>query len=161
MGTHTSLAVCTLAVNWTLTLLAFLAVIYNCWHKFACLSMRIGPDDILIVLSFVIGTVLVSLSTWTILDEGQGEHQQDVSANQLEKAAKSLLVSEALWTLVTGLLRTAACLLIYRIFCVSTQTRRIAIAIMALSAALAAASIIQIFLICRLFSGLRVYRNAP
>lgn len=65
---------------------------------------------------------------------------------------QSLLVAEALWTLVTGLLRIAACLLAHSSFSPSNFARRTAVAIMALSAGLAAASIIQIFVICRPFA---------
>lgn len=88
MQEYTSLALCTLAVNWTLTLLAFLAVLAICWFRFTFLGTIIRPDDILILAAFLISTILVSLSTWAIVDEGQGSHQKDVSASQLETAAK-------------------------------------------------------------------------
>lgn len=65
---------------------------------------------------------------------------------------QSLLVAEALWSLVTGLLRIAACLLAYKSFSLSKFARHTAITIMVLSAGLAAASTIQIFLICRPFA---------
>jgi hypothetical protein len=65
---------------------------------------------------------------------------------------QSLLVAEALWTLVTGLLRIIASLLAYRIFRVSKLARSTTVTIMALSAGRAAASTVQIFLICRPFS---------
>lgn len=67
---------------------------------------------------------------------------------------QSILVSEALWTLVTGLLRVAASLLM-RSLTKGTHDRvvhRSAIGIMVLSVALATASIIQIFLICQPFA---------
>ncbi|KAI7778024.1 hypothetical protein LA080_002661 [Diaporthe eres] len=154
MHEFTSLAVCTLSVNWTLTFLAFLAVLAICWSRFYFLVIITRPDDILVLVAFLISAVLVSLSTWAIVDEGQGKHQQDVSASHLEIAAKSILVSEALWTLVTGLLRIAASLLM-RSLTKGTHDRvvhRSAIGIMVLSAALATASIIQIFLICQPFA---------
>lgn len=66
--------------------------------------------------------------------------------------AQSVLVSEALWTLVTGLLRITAGLFICRIFRPPRLARRITIGIMVLSAALSLASIIQIFLICQPFA---------
>lgn len=65
---------------------------------------------------------------------------------------QSLLVAEALWTLVTGLLRIAACLLAHNIFTPSKFARFTTVAIMTVSAGLAAASIIQMFLICRPFA---------
>lgn len=177
MRTLTSLALCTLVVNWTLTLLALVAVAVMYWHRLVGMSKPVRPDDVLVLASFVVGAVLVSLSTWNILDEGQAEHQENVSESQLGRAAKvshcelpslfcgplyadtvpaprfqSLLVAEALWTLVTGLLRIAACLLAHHIFSPSNFTHCTTIAIMTLSAGLAVASIIQIFLICRPFA---------
>lgn len=148
MRLYTSLAICTLSVNWTLVLLASLAIVSICLHK----RKRLGADDILISSSFVIGVALVGMQTWAIVDEGQGYHQQDVSESQLAKAAKSLLVGEALWSLVTGLLRVAAGLLVYRIFGLSPKLRLAAVTIMASSAALALASIVQVFLICKPFA---------
>lgn len=65
---------------------------------------------------------------------------------------QSILVAEALWSLVTGLLRIAACFLAHRIFSVSNVARYTTMMIMILSAGLAAASTIQIFLICRPFA---------
>lgn len=88
MRTYTSLALCTLAVNWTLTLLALVAVTVMYWHRLVGLSMPVRPEDILVLASFIVGAVLVSLSTWTILDEGQAEHQENVSESQLGRAAK-------------------------------------------------------------------------
>lgn len=105
MRALTSLALCTLVVNWTLTLLTFLAVSTIYSHRLIGLSMPVRPDDILILVSFIVGTALVSLSTWTILDEGQGEHQQNVPGSQLERAAKAsqawpqgLLYYYLIWT---------------------------------------------------------------
>lgn len=88
MRALTSLALSTLAVNWTLTVLAFMAVTAIYCNRLVGLSMGVQPDDILILVSFVVSVVLVSLSTWTILDEGQAEHQGNVSGSQLELAAK-------------------------------------------------------------------------
>lgn len=88
MRAYTSLALSTLVVNWTLTLLASIAVAAMYCHRLVSLSMSLRPDDILILVSFVVGVVLVSISTWTILDEGQAEHQENVSGSQLELAAK-------------------------------------------------------------------------
>lgn len=88
MRALTSLALSTLVVNWTLTVLAFIAVAAMYCHRLVGLSMAVRPDDILILVSLFVGVVLVSLSTWTILDEGQAEHQENVSGSQLELAAK-------------------------------------------------------------------------
>lgn len=86
MRTYTSLAICTLVVNWTLTLLAFLSLVVI----FAYQQRRshFGLDNTLVLISFVFGTILVALSTWAIVDEGQGQHQQRITDSQLSKAAK-------------------------------------------------------------------------
>lgn len=184
MRVFTSLALCTLIVNWTLTLLAFFAVIVVYWHRHRLASrgqLRVRTDDILLTVSFSVGVVLVSLSTWGILDEGQAEHQYNVSDSHLERAAKvslsldfstqstgsllrghldcadgsgsySLLVAEALWNLVTGLLRIAACLLLHELFSIKKLAGLTTVTIILVSAGLAAASIIQIFLICKPFA---------
>lgn len=65
---------------------------------------------------------------------------------------QSLLVAEALWTLVTGLLCIAASLLALRVFYNSKFAVRTSVTIMVLSAGLGAASAVQIFLICRPFA---------
>lgn len=88
MRVYNSLALCTLVVNWSLTLLAFIAVIVVYCQRLAARSRLDEPDDILLLVSFVVGIVLVSLSTWGILDEGQANHQANVSGSQLERAAK-------------------------------------------------------------------------
>lgn len=93
MHEYTSLALCTLVVNWTLTFLTFLAILAFSWFRFIFSNIRTRPDDILILVAFLISTVLVSLSTWAIVDEGQGKHQQDVPASRLETAAKVCLLS--------------------------------------------------------------------
>lgn len=88
MHEHTSLAICTLVVNWTLTLLALLIVLAVCCFKITSRCQKIRLDEILVLVAFIISLVLVSLSTWAIVDEGQGKHQQDVSTSHLEIAAK-------------------------------------------------------------------------
>ena len=88
MRAYTSLALCTLAVNWTLTILASIAVAVMYCLRFVEPSFSVRPDDALVLVSLVVGVVLVSLSTWAVLDEGQAEHQEAVSGSQLEMAAK-------------------------------------------------------------------------
>lgn len=91
MHEYTSLALCTLVVNWSLTFLAFLAVLAICWFRPTFTALTKKPDDTLVLLAFLISTVLVSLTTWAIVDEGQGKHQEDVPASRLETAAKVCL----------------------------------------------------------------------
>lgn len=64
---------------------------------------------------------------------------------------QSLLVSEALWSIVNGLLRVAAGLMIRRVFVSKTAVVG-AWTIMTMSVFLSLASIMQIFMICRPFA---------
>lgn len=103
MRSLTSLALCTLVVNWTLTLLALVAVAVMYWHRLVGQSMPVRADDALVLASFVVGAVLVSLSTWNILDESEAEHQENVSESQLGRAAKvshGELFLAFLWTVI-------------------------------------------------------------
>lgn len=95
MRVYNSLALCTLVVNWTLTVIALIAMMAMHCHRWRASSIPVRPEDILLLVSFVMGMVLVSLSTWAILDEGQAEHQDSISKSQLEHAAK---VSDSLRT---------------------------------------------------------------
>lgn len=171
MHGYSSLAVCTLVVNWTLTLLAFISIAATCATR-KTRGAKAGLDDILICIALAVGTILVALSTWAIVAEGQAEHQQDLSESQLARAAKvgrlsvisrplllaklwqSILVAEALWSLVTGCLRTAAGLLVFRLWkgIHSTVVPCITLTIIVMSTALATASMLEIFLVCRPFS---------
>lgn len=84
---YTSLAICTLVVNWTLTILALFSMfVIHIFKKRRGMEYRV--DDALVCAAFVVGLVFVMLSTWAIIDEGQGEHQQNVSESQLTRAAK-------------------------------------------------------------------------
>lgn len=83
MPEYTSLAKWTLIVSWTLTALGFLSTSLN-----VLCARKVGVDVALVVASLVLATVLIALSTWAIVDEGQGMHDQDVSSSQLVHLAK-------------------------------------------------------------------------
>ncbi|ROV89875.1 hypothetical protein VPNG_10248 [Cytospora leucostoma] len=151
MQRYTSLAICTLTVNWALTFLGFLTMVavYEYKRKTPG-SFRV--DDFLIFSAFVVGVVLVGLQTWAIVDEGQGQHQQDIPVSQVARAAKSLLVTEALWSIVNGLIRVAAGLSMRRMFSPTGCCRLPGLITMIMSAVLVLASILQVYLICRPFA---------
>lgn len=87
MQNYTTLAICTLVVNWTLSLLAFISVVST--RAFRPAQGNFLPiEEALIYMALVLGVILVSLSTWAIVDEGEGQHQQDILGSQLERAAK-------------------------------------------------------------------------
>lgn len=74
------------------------------------------------------------------------------SVEQSTNAGKSLLVSEALWCVVNGLLRVAAALCIIKFFGVKSHVRKAGIALAVTSAALSLVGILEIFLVCRPFA---------
>ncbi|KAM5457757.1 hypothetical protein McanCB56680_004122 [Microsporum canis] len=146
MPEYTPLAKWTLITSWTLTVLGFLSTALSVF-----VYRKVGFDVALVIVSFILATILVTLSTWAIVDEGQGMHEQDISTAQLDHMAKSLLVSEALWSIVNSLMRIAACLFLRKIFKVCDRFRLLAI-LMLLSGLLAIASVLQVFLMCRPFA---------
>ncbi|KAM5490921.1 hypothetical protein MaudMau93_002329 [Microsporum audouinii] len=136
MSEYTPLAKWTLITSWTLTVLGFLSIALSVF-----VYRKVGFDVALVIASFILTTVLVALSTWAIVDEGQGMHEQDISTAQLDHIAKSLLVSEVLWSIVNSLMRIAACLFLRKIFKVCDRFQLLAIA-----------SVLQVFLMCRPFA---------
>lgn len=86
MKPATNLAYHTLAWSWTVTGLAALAVGFQITSR--RITHNFGVDDGLVVIAWVVGLILVAQTTWAILDEGQGEHQQTLSAGQVSRAAK-------------------------------------------------------------------------
>ena len=87
MPQYTGLAVGTLVTSWTLFFLALFAVGTIFWKPTSSRSTR-TCDDILVLIAFILSTGLIVISTWAIVDEGQGRHQDDVSPTQLELMAK-------------------------------------------------------------------------
>lgn len=83
MSGYTSLAKCTLGISWALTSLGFASTTLP-----VLVLGEFKTDDGLVATSFLLSAALVSLSTWAIVDEGQGSHETDMSATQLEHMAK-------------------------------------------------------------------------
>ncbi|KAK9434884.1 integral membrane protein [Metarhizium brunneum] len=143
MSGYTPLAKCTLGISWALTSLGFAST--------ALPVLMLGEfktDDALVAASFLLSAALVSLSTWAIVDEGQGSHETDMSATQLEHMAKSLLVAEALWSVANSLVRISACLLLGRLLAPIRAARHGLVMLVVLCALLAGASVLQVFLMC-------------
>lgn len=77
----------TIILGWVLTALALLSVVIYIWSK----GVNGTPhrlDDILLYLSFIISLVLMSLTTWAVVVEGQGRHQSAESRSQFDLVAK-------------------------------------------------------------------------
>ena len=78
----------TIVCSWTFTALATLGV---CAQLSEIRHHGLGYvklDDYLIIISFMIALILVSQTTWAILDEGQGKHAEGKSRTQLAMIAK-------------------------------------------------------------------------
>ena len=86
MKLATELARQTIIWSWICTGFAFLMTSLNISARI--LRKVVGADDILIAIALVIGIVLVCQTTWAIVDEGQAEHQEDLSSSQVTLAAK-------------------------------------------------------------------------
>ena len=82
----TKLAYHTLVWSWTVTGLAAIAVIFQTVVGYK--HRALGHNDSLNILACLVGIALVILSTWAIVDEGQAEHQQNLSSSQVALAAK-------------------------------------------------------------------------
>ncbi|KAK8092274.1 uncharacterized protein PG998_015106 [Apiospora kogelbergensis] len=67
---------------------------------------------------------MVSQILWAVTNENEGQHVQDVATSGIDVVAKSLLLSEILWSLVATLIRTAALIMVRRVFCPLGSERR-------------------------------------
>ncbi|KAF2661058.1 hypothetical protein K491DRAFT_754255 [Lophiostoma macrostomum CBS 122681] len=122
-----------------------------------CIGLALaGGNDIvqflsIIIANFLLGLVLACQTTWAVIDEGEAEHQSDLPASMQNSIAKSLLVSEALWTLANTSIRVSALLSISRLFGCMMHTSVWGISFL-VTTLHGLASVLEIFLICRPFS---------
>lgn len=86
MKLSTGLAHHTLAWSWSVTGLAGILLIFQVVirHK----QRSFGVYDALTMVAWGIGVIMVIQTTWAIVDEGQGEHQQNLSTSKVNRAAK-------------------------------------------------------------------------
>ncbi|KAI0164166.1 hypothetical protein GGR57DRAFT_452614 [Xylariaceae sp. FL1272] len=112
---RTTIASTTLILGWVLTILAALSVL---GLVLSCRARKSSQhyDDIFLYLSLVLSVVLMSLTSWAIVTQGQGQHEITESHSQLERVARSLLVNEIFWGVVNTLLRIYAILFLRRVF---------------------------------------------
>ncbi|KAI0117884.1 hypothetical protein GGR51DRAFT_270179 [Nemania sp. FL0031] len=97
----------TIILGWILTTLALVSVILYIWSRG---HLKVSVDDILLYLSFLISLVLMSVTTWAVVVQGQGQHESSESRSQFELVAKSLLINEILWGIVNTFMRVGAIL---------------------------------------------------
>lgn len=74
---YSDIARTTLICSWLFTGLATISItiqILSIHHR-----RMIGIDDYLLFTAYLISVLLVAQTTWAVVDEGQGEHEDDVS----------------------------------------------------------------------------------
>ncbi|KAI1817086.1 hypothetical protein GGS20DRAFT_98066 [Poronia punctata] len=135
----------TLIVGWILTALALASV-----AVFICVkpgSHRV--DDFMLYVSILLSLVLMVVTTWAVVAEGQGRHQPEQPRSHFELVAKSLLVNEILWGLVNSILRVGAILFIRKVFGPGRGMRPATTTLLVVSAAYGIAVVIIPLVICR------------
>ncbi|KAI8952092.1 hypothetical protein F4801DRAFT_541877 [Xylaria longipes] len=137
----------TIILGWVLTALALISVILYIWSKFVDGTPH-RLDEILLYLSFLLSLALMSLTTWAVVVEGQGRHLSAESQSQFELVAKSLLINEILWGIVSTFLRIGAILFIRKIFSVVRSLRVVTTILLVVSVAYAIAVIASSLAIC-------------
>ena len=72
------LAIITITCGWVFTVVAALAVLLLFWSR-RIAGFALGQDDHILLIAFAITIGLVSHTTWAIVDEGLGQHFEDVA----------------------------------------------------------------------------------
>ncbi|PVI03443.1 hypothetical protein DM02DRAFT_251259 [Periconia macrospinosa] len=148
MANLTPLGRTTIIVSWVATTLAFISLALSlASHIHVRRSLAI--TEYLTYAAFLIGVILIAQNTFAILVEGQAEHQTQLRDSQINTLAKSILLHEALWSLVNALIRISACLLILKIFGVVRKLRYCMVPAICLSTLHALACVLDLLLICR------------
>lgn len=83
----TSVGRSTIIAGWTLTTLALLLMLIQIWTRLK-VDIRISAEDYLVCISLLISLGSMSLTTWAVIVQGQGQHMVDESHSQFEMAAK-------------------------------------------------------------------------
>ena len=83
----TPLAKSTIVLSWLFVGLACASTVTMLiWSYMRRIKFRIS--DGCVCAAFVVGILLISLTTWAMVDEGGAKHQQDLSQHQLALVAK-------------------------------------------------------------------------
>jgi hypothetical protein len=78
----------TIVIGWVLTVLALISVALYIWSKTVIMRPFWDVDDVLLYLSLFLSVVLMAVTTWAVVAEGQGRHQPAESRSQFELVAK-------------------------------------------------------------------------
>lgn len=143
-----NIALITIVCSWTFLMIALLSVSILIWFR-RTRNQKLGPDEYLILFAFVTTFAIVAQTTWAIVDEGQDDHEAEVSRTKFALIVRSLIVNQTLWGLVNTLIRLSAVSLIGRIFGASGKGRLMARSLLVLSTLYGLVVFLELFLICR------------
>ena len=85
--TDPNISIITITCSWVFTALATLSLGLMVWAR-RLTNCRLGADDYILIVAFIITIVLVVQITWAILDEGQDRHIAEVPRTQLALIAR-------------------------------------------------------------------------
>ena len=88
-GENSAIGFITILCGWGFTSIALASIIFlilarRLHHGHYSLEV----DDILLITAFIFTVLLISQTTWAIIDEGQGRHVADVSRTQISLVAR-------------------------------------------------------------------------
>lgn len=90
-------------------------------------KIGLGLDGYLTILALAMTVALIAQTTWAIVDEGQDDHEAEISRTKFALVIRSLLVNQTLWGLVNTLVRMSAILFLKRIFALKWPVRSLLI----------------------------------
>lgn len=140
------IALITIVCSWTFLMIALLGVSLLIWSR-RIGKIGLGLDGYLTILALAMTVALIAQTTWAIVDEGQDDHEAEISRTKFALVIRSLLVNQTLWGLVNTLIRMSAIFFLKRIFghALKWSVRSLLI----LSILYGLVVFLEIFLICR------------
>ena len=160
-----NIALITIACGWAFVGIALLGVSVLIWARHLK-KIGLGLDDYLTIVALATSIALIAQTTWAIVDEGQDDHEAEVSRTKFALVVRvglcsptalyfgylhdrqSLLVNQTLWGVANTLVRMSAILLIEKIFR-TVQVRFIARSLLVVSILYGLVVLLEVFLICR------------
>lgn len=76
-----NLGLVTIVCSWVFTAVAISAIGLLLWSQ-RIVGRKLGTDDHLTLVAFMISVVLVAQTTWAIMDEGLDKQLEDISESQ-------------------------------------------------------------------------------
>ena len=155
----------TIICSWTFLAIAFLGACLLVWAR-RIQKRRLGLDDYLTLLALATTVALIVQTTWAIVDEGQDNHEAEVSKTKFAllvrvglfgmalllsylRNRQSLLVNQTLWGVANTLIRTSAILFFKKVFESRRSASIIAQSLLVMSILYGLVVFLEVFLICR------------